>query len=105
MQDNIQNDLGFQMHCFMGCEPYKALSLYLHLVWNYCYLQAYHHKDVINCNSNTLSQRKLVDLKGLITQKMHAWVQMLHTSVLFLPVLLKSTCLWQFPLSEEEKMS
>lgn len=106
MQDNIQNDLGFQMHWYMGCEPYKALPLYLHLVWNCCYLQAYHHKEVTNCISNILSQRKLVDLKGVNhTEDVSLSVNATYFCFGSPSVAKIHVSLWQFPLSEEEKMS
>lgn len=45
----------------MGCEPYKTLSLYLHLLWNPCSLQAYH---IVKLYQNYITTEKPAELKS-----------------------------------------
>lgn len=87
----------------MGCEPYKTLSLYLHLLWNPCSLQAY---DTVKLYQNYINREKPLELKRFNCSKSICLCANPAHSCFVSPKAARiHVSLWQPPLSKAGKIT
>lgn len=86
----------------MGCEPYKTLSLYLHLLWNPCSLQVYH---IVKLYQNYIITEQPAELKRFNCSESICLCANPAYSCFVSPKAARiHVSLWRPPLSKAEKI-
>lgn len=87
----------------MACEPYKALSLYLHLLWNPYFLHAYHIVNIWQTISALHYHRETCRAKEVYSESMWLCANAAYSCFVSPNVAKIHVSLWQPPLSKAWK--